>query len=73
MSSMITKSWVTQLPETHPAALPTARRRSLRASLWPAGRQLFPQTGSALTAFAPAASARTEKYDPGTSVWRPPV
>jgi hypothetical protein len=118
MSSMITKIAVTQMPETRPAALPTARRRLLPTSPWPVGRQLCPQaggagvtrgldggtagdlsdlrrrvavsgvrvtglvtdpaaffapTGSAPTGSAPTVSARYEKHDPGTSVWRPPV
>lgn len=72
MSNMITKIWVTQ-PETRPAALHAARRRSLPTSLWAVGRQLCPQDGSAPTVFAPTVFARNEKYDPGTSVWRPPV
>jgi hypothetical protein len=78
MSSMITKIAVTQMPETRPAALHTARRRSLPTSPWPVGRQLCPQAGSvpivsAPTVSAPIVFARNEKYDPGTSVWRPPV
>jgi hypothetical protein len=73
MSSMITKIAVTQMPETRPAALHAARRRSLSTTPWPVGRQQCPQAGSVPIVFAPIVSARNEKYDPGSSVWRPPV